>query len=218
MKIVFIGTGKVGAPLAVHLAEAGHDVVLASTKDGSTSLSAALARSPKLRAEILPEAVKAADVLFLATPFSANESVIRPIASLLSGKVLVDCTNPVGPGLSHGLKSERSGSEFLQSLVPEARVVKAFSIYGYENFENPQFPGHGAKPAMFFCGDDAKAKQDVAELIVTCGFEPLDVGGLHQALHLEHMTLLWVRMVRMNGHSPHMAWAVLTRQGAVNAS
>ncbi|MGQ0736246.1 MAG: hypothetical protein ACT4QD_21655 [Acidobacteriota bacterium] len=37
------------------------------------------------------------------------------------------------------------------------------------------------------------------------------LGGLDQALHLEHMTLLWVRMVRVNGASPHMVWAALRR-------
>ncbi len=211
MKIVFIGAGKVGAPLAVHLAEAGHEVVLASTKEGSTSLDAALARSSKLRAEALPEAVKAAEVVFLATPFSANEAVVRPIAAQLAGKVLVDCTNPVGPGLSHGLRSERSGSELLQSFVPEARVIKAFSIYGFENIEDPSFPGFGVKPTMFFCGDDLRAKKLVSDLIFDCGFDPLDVGGLVQALHLEHMTLLWVRMVRAQGHAPGLAWSALRR-------
>ena len=51
----------------------------------------------------------------------------------------------------------------------------------------------------------------VARLIAQLGWEPLDVGGLDQALHLEHMTLLWVRMVRINGHSPNMVWAALKR-------
>jgi hypothetical protein len=211
MKVAFIGAGKVGAPLAAHLAHAGHDVVLASTKGSSTSLGAALARSPKLRTEPLSEAVRAAEVVFLVTPFSANESVLPPIAALLAGKVLVDCTNPVGPGLSHGLRSERSGSELVQSLVPGARVVKAFSIYGFENFEDPSFPGYDVKPTMLFCGDDARAKQLVADLIADCGFEPLDVGGLVQALHLEHMTLLWVRMVRAYGHGPGLVWSALVR-------
>jgi len=32
-----------------------------------------------------------------------------------------------------------------------------------------------------------------------------------QSLHLEHMTLLWIRMVRMGGHSPHLVWAALQR-------
>ncbi len=211
MKIAFIGAGNVGAPLATHLAEAGHEVVLAETKERSASLEAALARSPKLRALGLSAAVGHADVVFLATPFLANEGLLRPIAALLAGKVLVDCTNPVGPGLSHGLRSERSGSEFVQSLAPDAKVVRAFSIYGFENFEDPRFPGYDVKPTMLFCGDDQKAKELVSGLIVDYGFEPLDVGGLVQALHLEHMTLLWVRMVRAQGVPPHLVWAALRR-------
>ena len=64
---------------------------------------------------------------------------------------------------------------------------------------------------MMFCGTDAAAKATVAGLIAQLGWEPLDVGGLEQALHLEHMTLLWIRMVRVNGASPHIVWAALRR-------
>ena len=211
MKLAFIGAGKVGAPLAVHLADAGHQVVLATTSDGSPSVAAALARSARLTAAPMGQAVGAAEVVFLATPFQAVDGVLPPLTETLAGKVLVDCTNPVGPGLTHGLRSERSGSEHVQSLVPRARVVKAFTIYGFENFENPTYPGYGVKPAMLFCGDDPAARSQVAGLIADCGFEPVDVGGLVQALHLEHMTLLWVRMVRGGGQSPHLVWAALRR-------
>lgn len=211
MNIAFIGVGKVGAPLAARLAEAGHHVVLATSKDGSSSVESALARSPRLSALPLLDAIKGAEVVFLATPFGANEGLLRPIASQLAGKVIVDCTNPVGPGLTHGLRSERSGSELVQSWVPEAKVVKAFSIYGFENFENASYPGYDTKPAMLFCGDDPSAKKLVASFIVACGFEPIDVGGLVQALHLEHMTLLWVRMVRAEGHTPGLVWSALKR-------
>ena len=211
MKIAFIGAGQVGAPLAARLAEAGHDVVLAESKEGSATVANALARSKRLTARPAPEAIAAADVVFLATPFGANEAVVRPLAEALAGKVLVDCTNPVGPGLTHGLSNERSGSEFVQALAPRASVVKAFTIYGFENFENPTYPAYDVKPAMLFCGDDPTAKERVAALIVDCGFEPVDVGGLVQALHLEHMTLLWVRLVRMGGHSPNLVWAALRR-------
>lgn len=217
MKIAFIGAGKVGAPLAARLAEAGHDVALAGAREASGSIAAALARSNRLTSRPLEEAVSAAEVVFLATPFEANEGILRPIAPLLAGKVLIDCTNPVGPGLTHGLRSERSGSEMIQALVPAAKVVKAFSIYGFENFEDPSYPGYDTRPAMLFCGDDHRAKELTADLIVDCGFEPLDVGGLVQALHLEHMTLLWVRMVRAQGHPPGLVWAALERPKATRA-
>lgn len=155
--------------------------------------------------------MRGAEVVFLVTPFGANEGVLRPLADALAGRVLVDCTNPVGSGLTHGLRSERSGSELVQSLAPGAKVVKAFSIYGFENLADPAYPAYPVKPAMMFCGDDGPAKARVATLIADCGFEPVDVGGLPQALHLEHLTLLWVRKVRADGGSPNLVWAALRR-------
>jgi hypothetical protein len=211
MKITFIGYGNVGAPLADHLQRLGHEITLAADDAGSESLKKALARNAAFTSAPTKDAVRAADVVFLATPFQANESIVAAIAGDLAGKLLIDCTNPVGPGLSHGLKSAQSGSEMVQKLAPGARVVKAFSIYGFENFENNAYPGYGVKPVMMFCGNDAAAKAAAAGLIAELGWEPLDVGGLEQALHLEHMTLLWVRMVRVQGHSPSLVWAALRR-------
>lgn len=211
MNITFLGIGNVGAPLAGHLLKAGHQVTIAARDPQSESVKKAAAAHPGLTALPVAGALAEAEVVFLATPFPSNEAVLRPLADALAGKVLVDCTNPVGAGLTHGLKNEGSGSEFVQSLVPKASVVKAFTIYGFENFENPAYPAYNVKPAMFFCGDDTAAKGRVARLIQDCGFDPLDVGGLVQALHLEHMTLLWVRMVRVGGHSPHLVWAALQR-------
>jgi len=211
MNITFIGCGNVGAPLADHLQRLGHSVTLAARDVQSQAVSKARARNAALQALPQEAAVRAAEVVFLATPYMANAQVVPPLAEALAGKVLIDCTNPVGPGLSHGLNSAQSGSQALQALAPQARVVKAFTVYGFENFENSAYPGYGVKPAMFFCGNDAAAKATAAGLIGQLGWEPLDVGGLEQALHLEHMTLLWVRMVRVKGHSPNLVWAALRR-------
>jgi predicted dinucleotide-binding enzyme len=211
MKLAFIGSGNVGASLADRLERAGHQVTLASDRPGSESVQAAVAKNARLRVAPTRQAVQEAEVVFVATPFGVLESVLPPVAAELAGKVLVDCTNPVGPGLKHGLDSRQSGSAHVQALAPGAKVVKAFSIYGYENLEDSAYPGYGVKPAMLFCGNAPDARQAVGTLIAELGFEPVDVGGLEQALHLEHMTLLWVRMVRMHKHSPHLVWAALRR-------
>ncbi len=211
MNISFVGYGNVGAPLADQLQRLGHPVTLAARELNSEAVRKAQARNAALKAVPLEQAVREAEVVFLATPFMAQAQVVPPLADALAGKVLVDCTNPVGPGLTHGLKSVQSGSQALQALAPRARVVKAFSIYGFENLENNAYPGHGVRPAMLFCGDDAAARATVAGLVGQLGWEPLDVGGLEQALHLEHMTLLWVRLVRAKGHSPNLVWAALKR-------
>jgi hypothetical protein len=211
MKIAFLGFGQVGAPLADHLQRAGHEVTLAARAADGESVQRARARNAALQVAEPAAAVAAAEIVFLATPYQANAAVLPPLADALAGKVLVDCTNPVGPGLSHGLGSQRSGSAEVQALAPRARVVKAFTIYGFENLDDNRFPAANVKPVMMYCSDDADAKAQVATLIAQLGWEPLDVGGLAQALHLEHMTLLWIRMVRLGQRSPHIVWAALQR-------
>jgi len=212
MRIAFIGHGNVGGALANRLQKAGHEVTVAASDARSESIAKLQNRNPAIKVASPAAAVKAADVVVLATPFQANTEILTPLKAALAGKVLVDCTNPVGPGLSHGLSSKQSGTEMLQALLPETKVVKAFSIYGFENLEDNSFPGYGVKPVMMFCGNDANAKAVVAEMLKQLGWDPLDVGGAEQALHLEHMTLLWVRLVRIGGQSPHTVWAVLTRK------
>jgi hypothetical protein len=212
MKIAFLGVGQVGAPLADRLQNLGHAVTIAARDPQSQTVQAALQRNPALTVQSPLDAVAAAEVVFLATPFGAIEPALTPLQSVLAGKVLVDCTNPVGAGFTHGLHSQRSGSETVQQLVPHTHVVKALTIYGYENFEDSSYPGYGdLQPAMLIAGNDASAKAIVAELCQQLGWEPVDTGDLAMSLHLEHMTLLWIQMARIQGRGSGFVWAMLKR-------
>ena len=211
MNIAFIGIGQVGSALAGHLLRLGHHVTIAARNPQSDSVQAAVRNYPGLHIGDPKIAVAAAEVVFLATPFAANAAALAE-AGDLSGKVLVDCTNPVGPNLTHGLNSERSGAELVQELAPTTRVVKAFTIYGFENFVNNHYPHDDTlKPAMLIAGDDGTAKQSVAQLCQQLGWDPVDVGPLAASLHLEHMTLLWIKMARVQGVGPGFVWGMLRR-------
>jgi predicted dinucleotide-binding enzyme len=212
MNIAFIGVGNVGAPLADRLQKLGHRVIIAARDSQSQSVQDALKRNPDLEVKSPVEAINIAEIVFLATPFGAAEPALRSVGEALDGKVLVDCTNPVGANLSHGLQSQISGSETIQQQVPNARVVKAFTIYGYENFEDSHYPGYGnLQPAMLIAGNDSAAKQQVADLCRQLGWEPVDTGPLSTSLHLEHMTLLWISMARVQGQGAGFVWARLQR-------
>ena len=211
MKITFIGYGNVGLPLAVNLEKQGHEVTLAARDINSESVRKARSQNPNLQVAAPQVAVQNSEVVFLATPFGANKGIIEGLQSELEGKILDDCTNPVGKGFTHGLNNAQSGAELIQSLIPNSHVVKAFSVYGYENLQNNEFPEYNLKPAMFLCGDNADAKSKVSGLIAALGWEPLDVGILKQALHLEHMTLMWVRMIRMGRQNPNLVWGAMRR-------
>ncbi len=209
MKIGFIGIGNVGFSIAHRLQKLGHEIMVGSDDVNSKSLKKALDQNPGFTVARIQEMIDKNDLIFLATPFGVNQTVLKGLS--FNGKTLVDCTNPVGAGISHGLKSERSGAEAVQEWATDAHVVKAFNIYGFENFADNSFPAYNVKPVMLIAGNDVKAKREVSGLLTELGFFPKDTGALNQALHLEHMTLLWVKMVRMNGHHPNFVWAYLEK-------
>lgn len=209
MKLSFIGIGNVGFALANNFQKKGHQIIIAHNDVKSESVVKAQSKNPGFAALPVQEAIEEADVIFLAIPFKANEETLKPLQ--FKGKTLVDCTNPVGPGISHGLESKISGAEKVQEWAKDARVVKSYSIYGFENLENPMFPNFEVKPVMLIAGNHSGSKELVRSLNAELGYETVDVGPLPQSLHLEHMTLLWINMVRANGHHPNFTWAFLER-------
>lgn len=217
MRIALIGYGNVGSALAVAIARAGHDVVLAANPgrprgaDAVKAAHAALATASVAPAE---QAVEGADLVILSVPFPALDAVLPPLAEHLAGAVVVDATNPVGPGLTHGLGSRHAGAQHVAGLLPGAKVVKSCSIYGFENLTSPPVGPGELRAAMPLAGDDADAKARVAQLLDDLGWEPLDVGGLGAALDLEHLTLLWIRLVRGQGRDPRLVWAALRDERA----
>ena len=212
MKVAVLGYGHVGAAVASALLAAGHQVTLATNPSRPKAAYAVRDAEPGLSTATVADPVAAvggADAVLLAVPFGAVEEVLEPLAEALNGTLLIDATNPVGPGLTHGLGSRQSGAERVAALAPGAAVVKAFSVYGFENLTDPPTGPHGIRPAMPYAGDDLDAKATVAALLTDLGWEPLDTGPLRAAVDLEHLTLLWVRMVRAEGFHPRLVWAAL---------
>jgi len=209
MNLAFIGIGNVGFALADNLQKKGHNIVIANDNPESKSVVDALKKNSNFKASTIEIAVNACDIIFLATPFSVNEAILTTID--FKNKILIDCTNPVGAGISHGLHSEISGAEKVQQWATNAKVIKAFTIYGFENFKDAKFPNYNVKPVMLIAGNDKDSKLQFQPLVNDLGFQMKDTGSLDQALHLEHMTLLWVKMVRRDGHHPNFVWSYLEK-------
>lgn len=209
MKLAFIGIGNVGFALANNFQKKGYEIIIAHNDVESDSVTKAQAKNTSFLALPIQEAIDASEVIFLATPFKFNKEILKLLD--FKGKTLIDCTNPVGAGISHGLQSQISGAEKVQEWAKNARVVKAYTIYGFENLDNPSFPNYDVNPVMLIAGNNPESKNQVSSLNSDLGFVTLDTGNLSQSLHLEHMTLLWVKMVRANGHHPNFTWAYLER-------
>lgn len=202
MHIAIIGAGNVGKALGQGWARAGHDVVFGLRHAAGREV-------PAGRAAEIPDAVRDAAVVVLATPWPAVESALAA-AGPLAGKILIDCTNPLLPelrGLAVG--TTESAAERIAALAPGARVVKAFNTTGAGNMANPRYGS--ASLTMLYCGDDTDAKHTVRELIVALGFAPEDAGALHAARYLEPFAMLWIHLAYRVGLGPGFGLQLLRR-------
>jgi predicted dinucleotide-binding enzyme len=203
MRIAIVGSGNIGGGLARAWTAKGHTITFGARQPDEPEVMA-LARDIGATVATIPEALASADVIALATPFAAVPAVAAALPDW-AGRVVIDCTNPIGPGfkLLHGHTD--SGAEVVARLLPGAHVVKSFSAQGAEVLAHPVYDGVPA--SNFYCGDDAAAKAIVRGLIEDVGFEAVDAGPLTSARYLEPITMLWISMSRTLGR--HFAFKVL---------
>ena len=180
MKIGIIGRGNVASALARAFANR-HEVRLGVRAASDPS------EAP------ISDVAEWAEVILLATPWSAEEEVCRSIADRVAGKPVIDATNPVG--MRNGRldlvnDGPRAAAEDLQVRLPAAHVVKCFNQIGAEFMDNSgKLSG---TPVMFAAGDDAAAKNTALMLATDAGFEAVDVGPLSNARHLESLAMIWI--------------------------
>jgi predicted dinucleotide-binding enzyme len=209
MKIAIIGTGQVAAALGQGWAARGHMVTFASREPGAERVVRLLdAAGPNASAARVADAAARSSIVVLAVPFAAARERLE-MAGDLSGKVVVDCTNPIAPGLRSMVDPATSGAEQIAGWAPRAKVVKAFNTTGAENMANPMYDGRPT--TMFICGDDEMGKGAVAQLAEELGFEVVDAGGLSAARHLENLALLWIHLARVAGLGRDVAFRLVRR-------
>jgi predicted dinucleotide-binding enzyme len=201
MKIAILGKGNVGGTLGAVWERHGHEILF-GVRDPSKHRNAAKTVSVR-------EAAQAGEIVVLAVPWDAVPAALRA-AGDLSGKILLDATNPLLPDLS-GLDMPEgiSGGEQVASLVPGVPVVKIFNTTGYPNMANPDY--NGQRATMFYCGDEAGAKIIAAGLAKDLGFEPVDAGPLRQARCLEPLALLWITLALKQNLGVNIAFKLMRR-------
>lgn len=161
------------------------------------------------RPATLAETAASNDVLLFALPWPAAKDVLARLANL-SGKILIDTTNPLLPDLSGlSLGTTTSGGEQVAQLATGAKVVKAFNTVGDSIILNASFAA--GKPVMFYCGDDAAAKKTVHQLAGELGFDPQDAGPLTQARLLEPFALLWISLAFQQSWGREFAFEAIRR-------
>ncbi|MEX0782195.1 MAG: NADPH-dependent F420 reductase [Dehalococcoidia bacterium] len=205
MNVGMIGAGNVGRSLTKASTQAGHRVaVSAASKAEAEEVSSEVGGTAVASNR---EAVANADIVILAVPFDAVESIVRELGSELDGKVVIDVTNKFEPTQLGGL----SNAEQTQQMAPNARVVKAFNTVFAAKQSDPAIDG--IQLDGFVAADDSDAKSKVIEFVQSLGFKPIDAGPLAMARALEGMGMLNISLNKNNGWPWQSGWKLLGPTG-----
>ena len=205
MRIAIIGAGSVGATLARAWIKHGEEVSWGLRNPADPKYTTL----PKDRLKAPAEAVKGAEVVVIATPWSAAEAAINSLGSL-AGKTVIDCMNPLGmgpDGLQLVLGFNTSAGEQVASWSPGALVFKTLNTTGAGNMAKAA--DYPVKPLMLVAGDDAGRKQVVMELVGKLGFQPVDAGPLKNARLLEPFAMVWIDQAMKRGRGRDFAFALV---------
>ena len=191
MKIAIIGKGNVGTALQQGLSRGGHE-----TRFGH--------RDPN---ESVADAAKWGELIILAVPHNNADDAIENIKPYADGKTVIDVMNAIGENMDLGINCTTSTAEENQKKLPKAHIVKAFNTVFAPNQSTAKVADQ--QLTAFFAGDDAGAKQIVAQLTRDIGFDPVDCGPLKSARYLEAMGILIINLAYKFGRGTKMGYKLV---------
>lgn len=174
LSLAIIGVGRLGSALVKLLDRVGYAVTVAGRNADELELMVSI-YAPNAAVATPSQAIAACDTVILAIPLHQYRT-LNP--ELLAGKIVIDAMNywPPVEGEIAEFNGERGSSEVIAEYLAGSRIVKALNHIGYGELETDVNTGR----AMLCSGDDAKAKETVAQLIRDIGYVPVDLGALYE--------------------------------------
>jgi predicted dinucleotide-binding enzyme len=172
--VSILGTGNMGPAIAGLVEKGGHTAELFSHSDADKPVTG--------------------DIVVLAVYYPSIAEILTQRGEQLAGKIVVDITNPLDVETFDGLivPADSSATAEIAAALPNSRVVKAFNT----NFAATLASGTvGDQPTtVLIAGDDADAKNTLAEVITAGGLRTIDAGSLRRARELEAIGFLSITL------------------------
>lgn len=193
MNIGIIGTGKMGSGLGKIWAENGHKLMFSYSRDVMKLEKIASEIGSNASVGTPAEAVKFADVIVLAVPYAAVTDALTADGSI-DGKILFSIVNALLPDMSGmAVGTTTSAAEEIAKFAPRARMVEALPVFA-EVLNSPSRSFGEQLATVFYTGDDADAKQIVADLLHEIDVETIDAGGLKNSRYVEPAMMLLIQL------------------------
>lgn len=167
--VTIFGTGNMGTAIAGVLAAGGASVEHIGS-DGVGTITG--------------------DVVVLAVPYPALQSIAATYGNQLAGKIVIDITNPLNFETFDSLvvPAGSSATAELARTLPDSAVLKAFNTNFAATLAAKKVGD--VQTTVLIAGDDAEAKQTVVDLVSAGGVTAVDAGSLERAHELEAIGFL----------------------------
>lgn len=199
MRIGVLGAGVMADALGTRWGVAGHELMVAGRTAGKAE---ALAGKWGGRAGTFREVAEFADIALIAVLYQGMPATLAEIGDALRGKPIIDCNNPVE--IEHFTLVTEPGRSMAQDIerVTGGHVVKAFNLCEARVWQMDPPTFDGRRLVVPYCGDHPEAGEMVRRLITDIGGEPLPIGDLRHAHHLEAMAAIVISLL-FGGRDPH---------------
>lgn len=182
------GTGEQGRGLARRFGLAGLQVVLGS-RDAGRAAQAAAELPGAVTGTDNAAAARQGDVVVVAVPWDGHRELLAALVDELTGKIVVDCVNPLGfdkQGAYALIVQEGSAAQQAQAVLPGSRVVAAFHHVSAVLLLDPAV--EELETDVLVLGDDREATDVVQALAAAAGMRGLYAGRLRNAHQVEALT------------------------------
>ncbi len=183
------GTGEQGRGLALRLASAGQRVLIGS-RDPARAETAAAQLGHGVTGHSNDDCAAQSDVVIVAVPWAGHSTLLATLSTLLAGKVVVDCVNPLGFDKQGAFALDvREGSAVQQAavLLPQSRVVGAFHHVSAVLLLDPTVESFATD--ILVVGDDREATDLVQALVARIpGMRGIYAGRSRGARQVEALT------------------------------
>lgn len=183
------GTGDQGRGLAYRLGQAGNPVIIGS-RSTERAEAAAAGLGTAARGMANADAAREADVVIVAVPWEGHRDLLALLAGPLTGKIVIDCVNPLGfdkRGAYPLPVAEGSAAQQAAAVLPGSTVVGAFHHVSAVVLLDPEVASVDLD--VMVLGDDRHATDLVQALAARIpGVRGLYAGRLRNCGQVEALT------------------------------
>jgi hypothetical protein len=159
------------------------------------------------------DAAQFGEILFVCLKGEVVLDVVRSVAGVVAGKIVVDVSNPLdfsqGMPPSLSICNTNSLGEEVQKALSTARVVKTLNLVNCEVMVDPALAGN---PTMLISGNDGGAKNAIVSLMKSMGWiDIIDLGDITKARGTEMLLPVWLNLMGVLGHV-HFGFKITRKQ------